>query len=109
MALPIVTSIAPTSGPTGGGSIVTITGTGLTGAIAVGFGASDATNIAVASVTVVTPAGRSAINAAAQFSYAAPTQTSSGTPYFIDPALTSTIVGSLVNVLTAGTSPAAQD
>jgi hypothetical protein len=125
MALPIVTSIAPTSGPTGGGTIVTITGTGLTGAIAVGFGASDATNIAVASdtqviavappgssvanVTVVTPAGRSAINAAAQFSYAAPTQTSSGTPYFIDPALTSTIVGSLVNVLTAGTSPAAQD
>ena len=125
MALPIVTSIAPTTGPTGGGTIVTITGTGFTGAIAVGFGAADATNIAVASenqviavappgssvanVTVVTPAGRSAINAAAQFSYAAPTQTSSGTPYFIDPALTSTIVGSLVNVLTNSTSPAAQD
>jgi hypothetical protein len=121
MALPIVTSIAPTTGPTGGGTIVTITGTGLTGAIAVGFGASDATNIAVASdtqviavappgssvanVTVVTPAGRSAINAAAQFSYSAPTATSAGTPYFIDPALTSTIVGSLVNVLTASTSP----
>ncbi|HZZ70441.1 MAG TPA: IPT/TIG domain-containing protein [Phenylobacterium sp.] len=121
MALPIVTSIAPTTGPTGGGTIVTITGTGLTGAIAVGFGASDATNIAVASdtqviavappgssvanVTVVTPAGRSAINAAAQFSYSAPTATSTGTPYFIDPALTSTIVGSLVNVLTASTSP----
>ncbi|HEX3886438.1 MAG TPA: IPT/TIG domain-containing protein [Phenylobacterium sp.] len=121
MALPIVTSIAPTTGPTGGGTIVTVTGTGLTGAIAVGFGASDATNIAVASdtqviavappgssvanVTVVTPAGRSAINAAAQFSYSAPTATSAGTPYFIDPALTSTIVGSLVNVLTASTSP----
>ena len=121
MALPIVTSIAPTSGPTGGGTIVTITGTGLTGAIAVGFGSSDATNIAVASdtqviavappgasvanVTVVTPGGRSAINAAAQFSYAAPTATSSGTPYFIDPALTSTIVGTLVNTLNAATSP----
>jgi hypothetical protein len=121
MALPIVTSIAPTTGPTGGGTIVTVTGTGLTGAIAVGFGASDATNIAVASdsqviavappgssvanVTVVTPAGRSAINAAAQFSYSAPTATSTGTPYFIDPALTSTIVGSLVNVLSASTSP----
>ena len=81
MALPIVTSIAPTTGPTGGGTIVTVTGTGFTGAIAVGFGASDATNIAVASdtqviavappgstvahVTVVTPGGRSAINAAA--------------------------------------------
>ncbi|HEX4097318.1 MAG TPA: hypothetical protein VHX64_11355, partial [Caulobacteraceae bacterium] len=34
-----------------------------------------------------------------------PTATSAGTPYFIDPALTSTIVGSLVNVLTASTSP----
>jgi hypothetical protein len=121
MALPIVTSIAPTTGPTGGGTIVTITGTDLTGAIAVGFGSSDATNIAVASdtqviavatpgssvanVTVVTPGGRSAINAAAQFSYAAPTTTSSGAPYFIDPALTSTIVGTLVNVLNASTSP----
>ncbi|MGH7000766.1 MAG: IPT/TIG domain-containing protein, partial [Stellaceae bacterium] len=89
MPLPIVTSIAPTTGPTGGGTIVTITGTGLTGAIAAGFGPADATNIAVASdtqviavsppgtgnvnVTVVTAAGRSAINAAAQFSYAAPT------------------------------------
>jgi hypothetical protein len=121
MALPIVTSIAPTTGPTGGGTIVTITGAGFTGAIAVGFGSSDATNIAVASdtqviavappgasvanVTVVTPGGRSAINAAAQFSYAAPTATSSGTPYFIDPALTSTIVGALVNTLNAAASP----
>jgi IPT/TIG domain len=125
MALPIVTSIAPTTGPTGGGTIVTVTGTGLAGAIAVGFGAADATNLAVASdtqviavappgagianVTVVTAAGRSAINAAAQFTYAAPTATSSGTPYYIDPALTSTIVGSLVNLVSASTSPAAQE
>lgn len=121
MPLPIVTSIAPTTGPTGGGTIVTITGTGLTGAIAAGFGPADATNIAVASdtqviavsppgtgnvnVTVVTAAGRSAINAAAQFSYAAPTASAGSTPYFIDPALTSTIVGSLVNLLNSSTSP----
>ncbi len=122
MTLPIVTSIAPTTGPTGGGTIVTITGTGLTGAIAAGFGPADATNIAVASdtqviavtppgtstvnVTVVTPGGRSAINAAAQFAYAAPTATSgSSAPYYIDPALTSTIVGSLVNLLSSSTSP----
>ena len=122
MALPIVTSIAPTTGPTGGGTIVTVTGTGLTGAIAVGFGPADATNIAVASdtqviavspsgsstvnVTVVTPGGRSAINAAAQFAYAAPTASAGGSaPYFVDPALTSTIVGSLVNLLNSSTSP----
>jgi hypothetical protein len=121
MTLPIVTSIAPTTGPTGGGTIVTVTGTGLTGALAVGFGASDATNVAVASdtqviavsppgtgianVTVVTPAGRSAINAAAQFSYSAPTAAPGSTPYYVDPALTSTIVGSLVNLISSSTSP----
>ncbi|WP_372784504.1 IPT/TIG domain-containing protein [Phenylobacterium sp.] len=121
MAAPVVSSIAPTSGPTGGGTIVTITGTGFTGAIAVGFGSADATNIAVASdtqviavtpagssvanVTVVTAGGRSAINPAALFSFSAPAATGGATPYYIDPALTSTIVGSLVNVLSAQTSP----
>jgi hypothetical protein len=126
MALPIVTSIAPTTGPTAGGTIVTITGTGLTGALAAGFGPSDATNIAVASdtqviavspagtgtqnITVVTPAGRSAINAAAQFAYAAPTATAgSATPYYVDPALTSTIVGSLINLIGSATTPDAME
>jgi len=122
MALPIVNSISPTSGPPGGGTLVTITGTGLSGTIAVGFDTTDATNIAVvsdtqviavspagssiANVTVVTPGGRSAISPAAQFSFAAPAPAAgAGAPYFIDPALTSTIVGSLVNVLSASTSP----
>jgi hypothetical protein len=121
MAAPVVTSIAPTTGPIGGGTIVTLTGTGFTGAIAVGFGSADATNIATASdtqiiavtppgtsvadVTVVTAAGRSAINPAALFSYSAPAPSGDNAPYYIDPALTSTIVGSLVNVLSASTSP----
>lgn len=126
MALPIVTSIAPTTGPTGGGTIVTITGTGFTGAVAAGFGPADATNIAVASdtqviavspagtgtqnITVVTPAGRSAINAAAQFAYAAPTASAGGaTPYYVDPALTSTIVGSLINLISSATTPDAME
>jgi hypothetical protein len=121
MAAPVVTSIAPTTGPSGGGTIVTVTGTGFTGAIAVGFGSADATNIAVASdtqviavsppgsgignVTVVTPTGRSAINAAAQFTYSVPAAASAAPAYFVDPALTSTIVGSLVNMLNGATSP----
>jgi hypothetical protein len=121
MAAPVVTSIAPTTGPSGGGTIVTVIGTGFTGAIAVGFGSADATNIAVASdtqviavtppgtgignVTVVTPTGRSAINAAAQFTYSVPASTSATPSYFVDPALTSTIVGSLVNMLNGATSP----
>ncbi len=121
MAAPVVTSIAPTTGPVGGGTIVTITGTGFTGAIAVGFSSADAANIATASdtqiiavtppgtsvadVTVVTAGGRSAINPAALFSYSAPAAGGDKPPYYIDPQLTSTIVGSLVNVLSASTSP----
>jgi hypothetical protein len=121
MALPVVTSISPTTGPIGGGTIVTVTGTGFTGAIAVGFGAADATNIAVASdtqviavspsgssianVTVVGPGGRSAITPTAQFTYAAPAPAPGATPYFVDPALASTIVQSLVNFVDASTSP----
>ncbi|HVM98909.1 MAG TPA: IPT/TIG domain-containing protein [Caulobacteraceae bacterium] len=121
MAAPVVTSIAPTTGPSGGGTIVTVTGTGFTGAIAVGFGSADAANIAVASdtqviavtppgtgignVTVVTPDGRSAINAAAQFTYSVPASAASAPAYFVDPALTSTIVGSLVNMVNSATSP----
>ena len=121
MAAPVVTSISPTSGPAGGGTIVTVTGTGLTGAIAVGFGSADATNIAVASdtqviavtpagsgtvnVTVVTSGGRSAISVAAQFAYTAATAATGASPYYVDPALTSSIVATLVNVLNSSTSP----
>ena len=38
MAAPTVTGISPTSGPTAGGTSVTITGTDLTGATSVKFG-----------------------------------------------------------------------
>ena len=98
-----------------------MTSTGLTGAIAVGFGSADATNIAVASdtqviavtptgsgtvnVTVVTSGGRSAISVAAQFAYTAATAATGASPYYVDPALTSSIVASFVNVLNSSTSP----
>ena len=38
VAAPTVTGISPTAGPTAGGTAVTITGTGFTGATAVDFG-----------------------------------------------------------------------
>ena len=82
---PSVTGVNPSSGPTSGGTAVTITGTNLKGATAVDFGANGATNVTVVSssqitatcppgsgtvdVTVTTPGGRSGTSAADQFSY----------------------------------------
>ena len=43
VAAPTVTGVSPTSGPAAGGTLVTITGTGFTGATAVEFGATPAT------------------------------------------------------------------
>ena len=85
---PTVTGLSPSSGPTAGGTSVTISGTNLTGATAVSFGSTAATNVAVLSasqitatsppgsgtvnVTVTTPGGTSATSAADQFTYNAP-------------------------------------
>ena len=60
MALPVIISIAPITGPTAGGTIVTMSGTGFTNALAVGFGSTDASALAVISDTtmvVVSPPG----------------------------------------------------
>ena len=88
-AAPTVTAVSPTSGPTSGGSNLTITGTNLTGATAVSFGSAPATSFAVNSatsitavapaqsagtvdVTVTTPGGTSGTTAADHFTYNAP-------------------------------------
>ncbi|NLS27358.1 hypothetical protein S2M10_23530 [Sphingomonas sp. S2M10] len=90
IATPTITSISPTTGSTAGGTTVVITGTGLSGATAVTFGATAATTFANNSATqvtatspagtgtvdvrVTTPGGTSATSAADQFTYvAAPT------------------------------------
>jgi hypothetical protein len=72
---------------------------------------SDTTMVAVSpagtgsvNVTVVTPNGRSAVSAAVQFGYAGGSSDGS-TGYYVDPALTSQIVGSLVNLIQANNSP----
>ncbi len=57
---PVVSSVAPSSGPTSGGTTVTITGTDLLAASAVTFGATPASSFAVVSATSITataPAG----------------------------------------------------
>jgi hypothetical protein len=85
LVAPAISSVSPSSGPSVGGTSVTITGTNLTGATAVNFGGSAASNITVNSdtqitatspagagtvdVAVTTPGGTSATNSADQFMY----------------------------------------
>ncbi|UDF32539.1 UNVERIFIED_ORG: IPT/TIG domain-containing protein (plasmid) [Roseateles sp. XES5] len=90
---PSVTSVTPTRGPTGGGTTVVITGSGLLNATAVTFGATAATGYTVISNTqitatapagtgtvdirVTTAGGTSATSASDQYTYVvAPTVTS---------------------------------
>ncbi len=88
--VPTVTGVSPTSGPSTGGTSVTITGTGFTGTTAVNFGPNNpaatytvnsptgitatapAGLIGIADVTVVTPGGTSATSPADQFAYTVP-------------------------------------
>jgi hypothetical protein len=88
-ALPSLTAVAPKGGPPAGGTHVTLTGSGFTGATSVDFGAAPATEVVVHSATsitavspaggpkstvavsVTTPAGTSAIAKKARFKYKA--------------------------------------
>ncbi len=82
---PVVSSISPATGPAAGGTSVTLTGTGFTGATAANFGTVAGTSLSVASdtsvlvtspagtgavdVTIATPAGTSASSSADTFTY----------------------------------------
>jgi hypothetical protein len=60
VAAPTIGGIVPSAGPTAGGTSVTITGSGFTGATAVTIGGAAATSVVVVSstsITAVTPAG----------------------------------------------------
>jgi formylglycine-generating enzyme required for sulfatase activity len=61
---PALTSIAPASGPTSGGTQITLTGTNLSGATSVTVGGVAATSVQVVSpttVTAITPAGTAGV------------------------------------------------
>jgi hypothetical protein len=102
-ATPVVTGVSPTSGPTTGGTAVTITGSNFTGATAVRFGTTAATSFTVVNdttitatspahaggalnVTVTSPGGTSATGAANQFTFS--TGGGTGIPILGAPAMT---------------------
>ncbi len=94
---PVVTSLSPVAGALLGGTVVTISGSGLTGASSVKFGSVAAASYSVVSatsitattpaqlagtvdVTVTTPVATSAISSADQFTYEAPPSVSGVSP-----------------------------
>ncbi len=93
---PTITKVEPAQGTTAGGTAVKITGTNLTGASSVKFGAAEATGVKVESpseivatspagsgpvnVTVTTPGGTSATSPADEYTYIAPPSVESITP-----------------------------
>ncbi|MFM8311728.1 MAG: IPT/TIG domain-containing protein, partial [Ilumatobacteraceae bacterium] len=110
---PTITSIAPTSGTTAGGTTVTITGTGFVAGASVSFGTLPATNVTVVSntsITAVSPASSTAgpvsvsvttsggTSNGATFTYTAPTPTVTA----LTPATGSTIGGTTVQVTGTG-------
>ncbi|HEY6294241.1 MAG TPA: IPT/TIG domain-containing protein, partial [Streptosporangiaceae bacterium] len=84
---PTVSSVSPTSGPTGGGTSVTISGQNLSGATGVSFGSTAATinSDSSTAITVTSPAGSGSVNitvttpggsvGAGQFTYTVPAPT----------------------------------
>ncbi|MGH4023285.1 MAG: IPT/TIG domain-containing protein [Pseudonocardiaceae bacterium] len=81
-ALPTVTTINPTSGPTSGGTQVTITGTNFTGPTAVTFGDTPATSFTVTTSTQITAATPARAAGAAAVSVTTPVGTSNVIQFF---------------------------
>ena len=107
---PTVSSLSPDTGLAAGGTVVTITGSNLTGASSVDFGATPAASFRVTgsthitatspagtgtvNVTVKTPGGTSAVASDDQFTYQAP----SPTVYSVSPSQGPTSGGTTVTI-----------
>ncbi len=90
LSQPAVTSVTPAGGPASGGTVVTISGTGLTGATAVQFGGIEATSFKVeseTSITAVTPPGAIG-NPNAAVSVTTPAGVSSGRTFTYEAGIT---------------------
>ena len=122
ISLPVITSISPTKGPIAGGTQVTITGTSLTAATSVKFGAAAATSFIVVSsteITAISPAasagkvnlsvttagGVSAITAGDEFTYELPPTTTTTTTT-VPPTTTTTTTTTVPPTTTTTTTVA---
>ncbi|HVB11206.1 MAG TPA: IPT/TIG domain-containing protein, partial [Bacillota bacterium] len=81
LPLPVVSALAPSSGPAGGGTLVTIAGTGFATATGVSFGNVSATFSVVSDtqITATAPAGTGTVNVTVTTTCASATATSCGT------------------------------
>ncbi|MFI2279871.1 beta strand repeat-containing protein [Nocardia beijingensis] len=102
IAVPTLTAAVPNVGVEAGGTIVVLTGTGLTGATAVNFGATPATSFTVDSatqITAVAPAGTGTVSVTAT----TPGGTSNAVAYTYIPLPTLTTVLPNVGLEAGGT------
>ena len=117
---PAVTAIAPTQGSTGGGTMVTITGSAFWGTTKVKFGTSPASSFTVQSattilavspqhaagtfnVTVVTPGGTSAVGTSTKYAFVKPSAPAISS---VAPTSGPTAGGNLVQISGSGFSQA---
>ncbi len=80
---PTITSFTPTSGPTTGGTTVTITGTNFTGATAVTFGATPAASYTVTSATKIKAVTKAQAAGNAKIKVTTPIGTATSTTFFM--------------------------
>jgi hypothetical protein len=103
---PTVTGLSPDSGPTAGGTAVTITGNGFTGASAVSFGSTPAANFTVNSDTSITATAPPGLAGTTDVTVTTLGSTSTGIPItasdytYQAPACTTTITGTNATRLT---------
>jgi IPT/TIG domain len=103
VGVPTVTSVSPNSGPVTGGTVVTVTGTGFTGATAVNFGITPATLYFVLSDTkilAIAPAGTGTV----QVTVTTAAGTSVGVPFTYLPVPTLTSISPASGPVTGGTT-----
>ncbi|WP_218022503.1 IPT/TIG domain-containing protein, partial [Nocardia amamiensis] len=103
IAVPSLSSISPNKGPTSGGTTVTLTGTGFTGATAVNFGSTPATSFTVNSdtqITATSPAGTGIVSV----TVTGPTGTSNPLSYSYVVVPTITSISPTVGPIAGGNS-----
>ncbi|WP_228796579.1 beta strand repeat-containing protein [Nocardia nova] len=104
VAVPVLTTIAPSSGPIAGGTTVVLTGTDLTGATSVGFGGTPATSFTVNSATQITAVAPAHAAGTVLVTVTTPGGTSNGVAYtyLLVPTLTAIVPN--VGSVTGGTT-----